>query len=97
LNTKYIIRLTGQQKRYSIIIAAYIAIYLTLSRVSLLVLRKEGVNGFFFVPVTQRVMANSISCQIIHFSGVVIFAPLWVLEESLGGNRWIMIPDNNIL
>ena len=79
-----------------ICITIYVALYFVLSRLSLRINAKMGVQGFFYVPVSATDMQLA-TLQRLHEVGNIVFYPAWLVDyKILGGPVVSAIPLFNL-
>lgn len=73
-----------------LILVAYVASYVFVSRSSLALNRKYGIEAFYYTPPCRPdVFAQSQSLQQVHEIGKVVFYPVWRLDYALGGPAYV--------
>lgn len=66
----------------------YVLLYVALSRTSLYINRRDGIRGFFYVPVRASMM-RSPALEWVHGAASTFFFPVWVVDHRLLGGPWV--------
>lgn len=77
-------------------VLCYMVAYFVLSRVSLTKAKMVGIDAFYYVPVNPRQIADNRTLEELHFVGIVLFYPLWWVDNSLGGPHYGNVPLTEI-
>jgi hypothetical protein len=76
----------------SLFVAAYILSYFLLSRYSRSFARKDGIEGFFYVPTMLSNLGASTTLQHIHEVGINFYYPIWSIDHAFGGPPYCHTP-----
>ena len=72
-----------------VLFVGYVLLYFLISRNSLEINKKYGVNGFYYVPLcSPEQFARSPSFQILHEVGIVMFYPIWFVDHVFNGPEY---------
>lgn len=88
--------MAGCVKVILLVLLLYVVTYVALSRISLAIMRNEGLNAIYYVPVTLDTMSRSASLLRIHYILSKVFYPLWFIDFQFGGPGILHAPLDRI-
>lgn len=76
------------------IVCCYVALYFSLTRLSMSIHRRYRAVGFYYVPVAPETLARSRLLGTLHQLLSELFYPIWYLDDALFGvGRWGSAPS----
>lgn len=73
-------------------LAAYVCLYIALSRYSRGLVAKYGIEGFYYVPADPETIARNRTLESLNEYLSVLFYPLWLVDFHLLGGPPMSVP-----